>query len=162
MVKYGNVNSLCVSVADAIRSKEGSSELINPQDFAERIKALNVGGGGESSSPVRWRAGLYAVEFFAPGLGDGTYKYALLHFGEDVAEDITWEEAINNHLLYDYINSHIFSEVTINGGDVFVDGYQVYNDMDGGSWSPSYSNPVKATDAIDNRGYYFNDGGLGV
>lgn len=34
-------------IADAIRSKEGSSELINPQDFAQRIEALQVGEGGE-------------------------------------------------------------------------------------------------------------------
>lgn len=33
-------------IADAIRSKEGSSELISPMDFAQRIEALQVGEGG--------------------------------------------------------------------------------------------------------------------
>ena len=136
--------------------------MINPQDFPERIKALEVGGNGEVGNSVRWRQGYYAIEFYAAGFGDGTYKFALLHFPEDVAGDITWEEAINNYLYYDYNNSHVFSEITFNGGDVFVDGYQIYNDMEGGSWSPSYSNPVKSADIIDNRQYYFNEGGLGV
>lgn len=37
-------------IADAIRRKEGSSELISPMDFAQRIDNLQVGGGtGESN-----------------------------------------------------------------------------------------------------------------
>ena len=32
-------------VADAIRRKEGSSDLISPMDFAQRIDNLQVGGG---------------------------------------------------------------------------------------------------------------------
>ena len=45
-MKYTTINSLCEAVADAIRSKEGSTELINPQDFVDRINALQIGGGG--------------------------------------------------------------------------------------------------------------------
>ena len=47
MGKYNSVSSLCVGIADAIRSKEGSTALINPQDFADRIEALQLGGGEE-------------------------------------------------------------------------------------------------------------------
>lgn len=32
-------------IADAIRRKEGSSDLISPMDFAQRIDNLQVGGG---------------------------------------------------------------------------------------------------------------------
>ena len=46
-MKYTTINSLCEAVADAIRSKEGSTELINPQDFVDRINALQIGGGGD-------------------------------------------------------------------------------------------------------------------
>lgn len=159
-MKYPTVSSLCEGIAESIRRKEGSTEKINPQDFPERIAALQVGGGGEVGNSVRWRAGDYAVEFYAPGLGDGTYIYALFRFIEDVAEDITWEEAINNHLEYNYNNSYAFKGVTINGGDVFVDDYPVYKDLEGGSWAPSFSNPVKATDIFNNIGYYFDDGSL--
>lgn len=37
-------------VADAIRRKEGSSDLISPMDFAQRIDNLQVGGGTNESS----------------------------------------------------------------------------------------------------------------
>lgn len=44
-MKYPTVSALCEGVAGAIREKEGSSALINPQDFVDRIKGLEVGGG---------------------------------------------------------------------------------------------------------------------
>ena len=47
-MKYPTVSSLCEGIAESIRRKEGSTELINPQDFAERIEALQSGSGGES------------------------------------------------------------------------------------------------------------------
>lgn len=40
------LKSFVKGIADAIRSKEGSSELISPMDFAQRIEALQVGEGG--------------------------------------------------------------------------------------------------------------------
>jgi hypothetical protein len=46
-MKYPTVSSLCEGVAGAIREKEGSTALINPQDFVDRIKGLEIGGGGE-------------------------------------------------------------------------------------------------------------------
>ena len=51
-MKYPTVSALCEGVAGAIREKEGSSALINPQDFPERIKALEVGGA--SGSKMRY------------------------------------------------------------------------------------------------------------
>lgn len=44
-MKYPTVSSLCEGVAESIRRKEGSTEKINPQDFAQRIDNLQVGGG---------------------------------------------------------------------------------------------------------------------
>ena len=38
-------------VADAIRAKKGTSDLINPQDFSKEIASIEGSGGGESS----WR-----------------------------------------------------------------------------------------------------------
>lgn len=46
-MKYKTVSSLCEGIAESIRRKEGSTALINPQDFADRINALSIGGGGE-------------------------------------------------------------------------------------------------------------------
>lgn len=51
-MKYPTVSALCEGVAGAIREKEGSSALINPQDFADRIKGLE--GGGASGSKMRY------------------------------------------------------------------------------------------------------------
>lgn len=50
-MKYKTVSALCEGVAGAIRAKEGSTEKINPQDFADRIKGLEVGGASGS----KWR-----------------------------------------------------------------------------------------------------------
>lgn len=46
-MKYPTVSALCEGVAGAIRAKEGSTEKINPQDFVDRIKGLEVGGGSK-------------------------------------------------------------------------------------------------------------------
>jgi hypothetical protein len=46
-MKYPTVSALCEGVASAIREKEGSTALINPQDFVDRINTLSIGGGGE-------------------------------------------------------------------------------------------------------------------
>ena len=42
------LNEVMKDTADAIREKTGKSELIAPVDFAEEIKSISVGGGGES------------------------------------------------------------------------------------------------------------------
>lgn len=41
-----STRDLCLSVADAIREKKGSNELINPQDFAKEIASIEGGGSG--------------------------------------------------------------------------------------------------------------------
>lgn len=46
-MKYPTVSALCEGIAEAIKEKEGSTALINPQDFVDRINALSIGGGGE-------------------------------------------------------------------------------------------------------------------
>lgn len=56
-MKYPTVSALCEGVAGAIREKEGSSALINPQDFVERIKGLEVGGASGSKMRYLKRTG---------------------------------------------------------------------------------------------------------
>lgn len=51
-MKYKTVSALCDGIAEAIKEKEGSTALINPQDFADRIKGLEVGGA--SGSKMRY------------------------------------------------------------------------------------------------------------
>ena len=50
-MKYKTVSALCEGIAGAVREKEGSTGKINPQDFADRIKGLEVGGASGS----KWR-----------------------------------------------------------------------------------------------------------
>ena len=45
-MKNDNLKDFLTDVADAIREKEGSSEPINPQEFSDRIRAIQSGGGG--------------------------------------------------------------------------------------------------------------------
>ena len=45
MAKNNNLKDFLTDVADAIREKEGSSDVINPQDFSDRIRAISAGGG---------------------------------------------------------------------------------------------------------------------
>lgn len=52
-MKYPTVSALCEGVAEAIREKDGSSARINPQDFPDRIKALEVGGGASLADSVK-------------------------------------------------------------------------------------------------------------
>lgn len=63
-MKYPTVSALCEGVAGAIREKEGSTALINPQDFVERIKSLEGGGGG---SKMRY----FKVVDQLPSAGEG-------------------------------------------------------------------------------------------
>lgn len=47
MATADKLKKYVTDIADAIRAKEGSTEKINPQDFADRINALSIGGDGE-------------------------------------------------------------------------------------------------------------------
>lgn len=50
-----NLKDRLKEVADAIRAKKGTSELINPQDFATEIEGISGGGEGGGSSWRYWR-----------------------------------------------------------------------------------------------------------
>ena len=49
-MKYPTVEALCEGIAESIRTQEGSTEKINPQDFVQRIENLQVGGGTSESN----------------------------------------------------------------------------------------------------------------
>lgn len=44
-----NLKDHLKEVADAIRAKKGTNDLINPQDFATEIEGISGGGSGEGS-----------------------------------------------------------------------------------------------------------------
>lgn len=49
-----NLKDHLKEVADAIRAKKGTSDLINPQDFATEIEGISGGGSGEGGGS-NWR-----------------------------------------------------------------------------------------------------------
>lgn len=48
MAKNNNLTDFLTDVADAIREKKGTTEAINPQDFASEIASIEGGGGKET------------------------------------------------------------------------------------------------------------------
>lgn len=84
-MKYRTVSALCEGIADAIREKEGSSVLINPQDFADRIKGLEVGGGGSKMRYFK-RIG------WLPSAGGGDIAYYSMMSQVVRYEDSRWSD----------------------------------------------------------------------
>ena len=87
MAKNDNLKDFLTDIADAIREKEGSTGLINPQEFSAKIRAIET-GGGETPTPDM------------PVIGDGkTYLYIRiadkgrmdvpLYFQQSVANGVT-------------------------------------------------------------------------
>ena len=50
MAKNNNLTDFLTDVANAIRSKKGTTAKINPQDFSSEIASISTGGGGGSTS----------------------------------------------------------------------------------------------------------------
>lgn len=60
----GNLKNLLTDIADAIRAKEGSSDLINPQDFSTRIANLSGGSGfSEDTDTITPNGWYWEVDF---------------------------------------------------------------------------------------------------
>ena len=85
-MKYPTVSALCEGIAESIRRKEGSTALINPQDFADRIKALEVGGASGSKMRYFKRIG------WLPGAGGGDIPYYSMMSQVVRYEDSRWSD----------------------------------------------------------------------
>lgn len=72
MAKNDNLKDFLTDVADAIREKEGSTDLINPQAFSDRIRAFEIGGGGGG---VKWTGHADAEGLKAIGWTDEDISY---------------------------------------------------------------------------------------
>lgn len=145
MGKENNIIDFNRGIADAIREKEGSTDLINPQEFEDRIRNLSAG----TSAPA-----VIGFILFRPGLGDGFYD-CICYDNWEGKDFITF-----NDLNQYYIPGQ--SNITISeDGFVLYNDCPVYYDLDEGSWFEStFSNPVKATDKVESTIYYYDTGGL--
>lgn len=52
MAKNDNLKDFLTDVADAIREKKGTTDLINPQDFSAEIASIQSGGGAVAANDV--------------------------------------------------------------------------------------------------------------
>lgn len=52
MAKDNNLSDFLKDVADAIRAKKGTTNLINPQDFSTEIASIETGGGTSDVSDL--------------------------------------------------------------------------------------------------------------
>lgn len=72
-----NLTDHLKEVADAIRTKKGTTDLINPQDFAEEIGAIS-GGGDTPSGGSSWKYYRGATNMgLLPIMGSFLLKYDL-------------------------------------------------------------------------------------
>lgn len=64
MAKNNNLTDFLTDVANAIRAKKGTAELINPQDFSTEIASIQGGGG-------------YSVDEIASGIVAGDLRFSI-------------------------------------------------------------------------------------
>lgn len=78
MAKNDNLTDFLTDVADAIRSKKGTSAKINPQNFANEIASIKTGGGGGGGNALP-TAGVNDVTFYDYN-GHILYSYSRTDF----------------------------------------------------------------------------------
>lgn len=99
MATADKLKKYVTDIANAIREKEGSTELINPQDFVAHINALSIGGGGEEY-------GAYLKILEVPAKIDGGKDSTLNVDSPEVVEFFSdafeWGKVVNNNDKFDF------------------------------------------------------------
>ena len=75
MAKNDNLKDFLTDVANAIREKKGTTDLINPQDFSAEIASIKSGGGGDLPSRPQWTGHADAGGLMAIGWTDDDIAY---------------------------------------------------------------------------------------
>ena len=97
-MKYPTVSALCEGVAGAIRKVEGSTALINPQDFVDRINTLSIGGGGEEYGVY---LKILEVDAKIDGGKDSTLNVDSPEVVEFFSDAFEWGKVVNNDNEFD-------------------------------------------------------------
>ena len=63
MAKDNNLQDFLTDIADAIREKKGTTEKINPQDFATEIANLSSGDDSGSGSGLKYLPKYYSIDW---------------------------------------------------------------------------------------------------
>ena len=85
-----NLTSLFTDIADAIRSKKGTSAQISPQDFASEISSISGGGNSDSVPTI-------------PIIGDGkTYLYIKIATKGRMTVPLYFSQTVENGVTIDW------------------------------------------------------------
>ena len=100
MAKTDNLDDFLVDVADAIRAKKGTSDLINPQDFSTEIESIEGGGGSGGDEwvyyDVRTQENKAIFSIIAQTLPH--YLVAILEYGDPkLQHGIQYEAYLSNN-----------------------------------------------------------------
>ncbi len=126
MSKENNIQDLLHDVADAIREKKGTEELINPQDFSKEIKSI------KTSSSI-WTGHADVEGLKAIGWDDDDIAYYQEHGVNWMEEDDEYHKVSDdNKALYGVINADNYKEykdriVYLPKIDLQLKGYETFN-----------------------------------
>lgn len=104
MAKNDNLTDFLTDVADAIRAKKGTTDKINPQDFAAEIASIEGGGGTPSASSWTGHADAEGLRAIGWTEEDIAYyqKYGVNWMEED---DYLYKVPDDNKALYGVLNA---------------------------------------------------------
>lgn len=91
MTTADKLKKYVTDIANAIREKEGSTELINPQDFVAHINALSIGGGEEYGAYLK----ILEVPAKIDGGKDSTLNVDSPEVVEFFSDAFEWCKAVN-------------------------------------------------------------------
>lgn len=106
MSKQDNLTDFLTDVANAIREKKGSSDLINPQNFSEEIKNLPSGG-------KRWTGHADVEGLKAIGWDDNDIAYFQEH-------GVDWDEEYDDYFKVSDDNKALYGVLTADN----IQGYK--------------------------------------
>ena len=114
MAKNDNLKDFLTDVADAIREKKGTTDLINPQSFSDEIRAFDIGGGGNTPSRPKWT-----------GHADVDGLRAIGWTDEDIAyyqeNGVNWNEEDDQYHLVTDDNKALYGVLTANNIPTYRD-----------------------------------------
>ena len=113
MAKNDNLKDFLTDVADAIREKKGTTDLINPQSFSDEIRAFEIGGGGGSVKP-KWTGHADADGLRAIGWTDEDIAY----YQEN---GVNWNEEDDQYHLVTDDNKALYGVLTVYNFDSYRD-----------------------------------------
>ena len=114
MAKDNNLKDLLTDVADAIRRKKGTTDLINPQDFSAEIDAIESGGGGSDRPTIVWTGHADAEGLRAIGWTDEDIAY----YQEN---GVNWNEEDDEYHKVTDDNKALYGVLTANNISTYKD-----------------------------------------